>query len=194
MKLIVDGSAAERRDARENRERILVAARQELAERGLDAEMKDIAARAGVGVGTLYRHFASREGLVAAIIEQTHSDLRSRIEMAITTASPSEAFRAIIRAGAEVFEQFGALSEIALAGEFKQYGADRGELDALLQDLVWRGIEAGQFRRDLDLSVLMAMTEAIFTSGKLIELAKERSFTRAADDVASFLLRAVAAS
>jgi len=59
-----------RADALRNRERVLAAARTALAEEGLDAQMPDIAARAGVGVGTIYRHFPTKEALIAAITEQ----------------------------------------------------------------------------------------------------------------------------
>ncbi|MDW8047571.1 MAG: helix-turn-helix domain-containing protein, partial [Chloroflexota bacterium] len=65
------GSQSERSDARLNRERLLAAAREVLAERGAAAEMREIAERAGVAVGTLYRHFPTREALVAAIIAET---------------------------------------------------------------------------------------------------------------------------
>ena len=58
-----------RADAQRNRARVLAAARAALAEQGLDAPMPDIAARAGLGVGTVYRHFPTKEALVAAITE-----------------------------------------------------------------------------------------------------------------------------
>lgn len=58
-----------RADAQRNRERVLEAARAALAEEGLDAQMPDIAARAGVGVGTVYRHFPTKEALIAALTD-----------------------------------------------------------------------------------------------------------------------------
>ena len=60
---------AERADSVANRDRILQAAREEFGAHGLDAEVSDIAARAGVGVGTLYRHFENRDGLLTWKIE-----------------------------------------------------------------------------------------------------------------------------
>jgi AcrR family transcriptional regulator len=60
-----------RRDARENRDRILIAARTAFAEQGIDASIDEIAAGAGVGVGTLYRRFPTKEALVDAVFE-TH--------------------------------------------------------------------------------------------------------------------------
>jgi len=62
---------SERSDAVANRERILEAARIVFARRGLDAEVREIAEEAGVGIGTLYRHFGSREGLLMALKQET---------------------------------------------------------------------------------------------------------------------------
>jgi len=63
-----------RTDAVANHTRILSAARAVFAERGLDMEVNEIAERAGVGVGTLYRHFANRDDMVCAILMQTFED------------------------------------------------------------------------------------------------------------------------
>jgi AcrR family transcriptional regulator len=57
-----------RADARRNRDELLDVARQVIADEGVDASLRDIARRAGVGIGTLYRHFPTREALLAAII------------------------------------------------------------------------------------------------------------------------------
>src|SRR5262245_7903037 len=59
-----------RRDARENRARILEAARSTFAELGIDASVEEIARRAGVGMGTLYRRFPTKDALVDAIFEE----------------------------------------------------------------------------------------------------------------------------
>jgi AcrR family transcriptional regulator len=58
---------APRKDAQRNRERILAAAREVVAERGVAAKMEDVAARAGVGIGTLYRNFPTRAALIEAV-------------------------------------------------------------------------------------------------------------------------------
>lgn len=64
-----------RRDARRNREHILAVAREVFSEVGLDASLDAIAKRAGVGAGTLYRHFPDREALVAGVLEGAQPDL-----------------------------------------------------------------------------------------------------------------------
>src|SRR5437867_1661279 len=63
-------SRALRADARRNRERILVAAREIVAEQGAEAQIHDVARAAGVGVGTVYRHFPTKEALIGELISE----------------------------------------------------------------------------------------------------------------------------
>ncbi|GAA1003455.1 TetR family transcriptional regulator [Acrocarpospora pleiomorpha] len=72
-----------RADARRNRDRILEAARDAVAERGTDAPMELIARRAGVGVGTLYRRFPDRSVLLAALAEQYVHELMDALDRAV---------------------------------------------------------------------------------------------------------------
>jgi AcrR family transcriptional regulator len=180
---------SERKDARANRERILLAAREEFARRGLSAEMKDIADRAGVGVGTLYRNFESREALIAAIITQTRLDLLARMREAVAADAPAEAFRAIIRAGAAVHMEFGALMEVAMAENVETPSETKAQFTALFDELLRRGKAAGVFRKDIDDAVLLAAIEAIFSSGKLLEIGVDRGSVAAADGFADLFLR-----
>lgn len=71
-----------RADARANRDQVLAAARELFATRGVDVSMKDIADRAGVGVGTLYRRFPDRDALINATAEAHLSDLAAALEAA----------------------------------------------------------------------------------------------------------------
>jgi len=198
---------AERSDALANRQRILEAAREVFAHRGLDAEVREIAERAGVGIGTLYRHFESREGLVAALVHQAGEDMLRRLQAVAKTEEPRAAVRATIHAAAEFCERFGALTEVMLAGklagelrEFHPGGHDEFHADhpdfadefrGLLTDLLQRGMRDRIFRPDLDVSVAVAALESIFTSGMLLALAARRSYSDAADAVADFLLSAI---
>jgi AcrR family transcriptional regulator len=181
-------STSDRKDARANRSRILLAAREEFAERGLAAEMKDVAGRAGVGVGTLYRHFENRDGLIAAVIEQTREDLLLRIRDALANESPSDAFRSVFRAGVEAHARFGVLTEVVLAAG--PPAKRRVEFDELFRDLILRGIREGVFRADIDVDLLIAAVEAVFESGKIFEVAAKRGEAPAADAFATLFLRA----
>jgi AcrR family transcriptional regulator len=72
----------QRRDARRNHGLLVAAAREVFAERGADASLEEIARRAGVGVGTLYRHFATREALVEAVFERRIGEFAAVAEAA----------------------------------------------------------------------------------------------------------------
>ena len=81
-----------RADARRNREAVLVAARQVFAELGLDAPLEEIARRAGVGIGTLYRRFPTRLDLVDAILTGAMEAIVRAAEEALAMADPWEGF------------------------------------------------------------------------------------------------------
>jgi AcrR family transcriptional regulator len=81
-----------RSDARRNRDRILDAARRSFATDGLEIGVDEIACRAGVGVGTLYRRFPSKESLIHAIFERRLDDLQPAIDRAFTTPDPWDGF------------------------------------------------------------------------------------------------------
>jgi len=196
---------AERSDAVANRERILQAAREVFARRGLDAEIREISERAGVGIGTLYRHFESREVLLAALVHEAGEDLLRRVHAVVETEEPRAALRAMIHAGAEFCEQFGALTEVLLTakldrfhvGSHDEFHADHpdfaDEFRELLANLLQRGMSDGIFRPDLDVSVAIAALESVFAPGMLLALAAQRSYPKAADAVADFFLSAITA-
>src|SRR2546423_12055203 len=79
-----------RRDAQRNRERILEAARAAFAEHGLGVGVDEIARRAGVGVGTLYRRFPTKQSLVHAIFADRLDPLEPTIERALAAEDPWE--------------------------------------------------------------------------------------------------------
>jgi AcrR family transcriptional regulator len=180
-----------------NREAILEAARQLLAEKGLAAEIREIAERAGVGVGSLYRHFESREGLIRAVMQAAAEDLVQRLRVAATERDPKVALREMIHAAAGVFERFGVLTEVMLRGQTNELPDHKTEALPDLMDLtasvLQRGIEDGSFRSDLDVPVAIAALASIFESGMLLALASRRTYSRAADALADFFLTAIAA-
>lgn len=181
-----------RSDALANRQRILEAAREAFARRGLDAEIREIAERAGVGVGTLYRHFQSREGLLAALFQQINEHLLRRLQAAVETEDPRAAVREMIQAGAEAFGQYGALTEVMFSAQLHKLHSGHPDFREFLVNVLRRGIREGIFRSDLDVPVAVVALGSIFTSGALHELAAQRSYPGAADAVADFFLGAIA--
>src|ERR1700722_9641518 len=87
-----------RADARQNRARLITAATEAFAAKGADAPMEDIARRAGVGIGTLFRHFPSRLDLQAAVFRTQVRDICDQGEALTQTDSPGPAFATWARA------------------------------------------------------------------------------------------------
>jgi AcrR family transcriptional regulator len=81
-----------RADARRNREKVLRAARETFAESGYDVPLDEIAARAGVGAGTVYRHFPSKEALFEAVTRARVEDLIADAQQRAAAAEPGPAF------------------------------------------------------------------------------------------------------
>jgi AcrR family transcriptional regulator len=90
-----------RADAERNRRRILDAAREVLAAHGSEASVDEIARVAGVGVGTVYRRFPTKEELVSAVLQDRVETLIERIEHASAAGDPWEAFAGAVHAFAE---------------------------------------------------------------------------------------------
>jgi len=87
-----------RADARRSRTKLLEAATEAFAENGADAPLEDIARRAGVGIGTLYRHFPTRTDLQAAVYRSQVDAVCATADKLIGTASPAQAFTGSVRA------------------------------------------------------------------------------------------------
>jgi AcrR family transcriptional regulator len=101
-----------RADARRNREKVLAAATEAFAEAGLDAQVEDIARRASVGVGTVYRHFPTKEALVDALAMEHFDQLADIAEASEGAGDPWEDFAGAIWRCAESTAGNVALCEI----------------------------------------------------------------------------------
>jgi AcrR family transcriptional regulator len=142
-----------RSDARRNRERILVATRTALAEQGAGAQMDDIARRAGVGIGTLYRHFPTKDALMAELIRLKLSGLRDRARRKLAQrGDPWEGFEGFLREQAEVVAKDAALQQTlwAASKETRDQNAElMEEVDAAVGELIDRARKAGAARADV---------------------------------------------
>ena len=137
-----------RADARRNRDRILEAAREAFAESGLDAQMEDLARRAGVGVGTVYRHFPTKEALVDALVEDYFAALDAEALQALEVPDPWEGFSGFMWRAADLLSRNRALSQITADGQMRE-GAARQGLDGTLARLIERAQGAGALRPDV---------------------------------------------
>src|ERR1700742_4129660 len=97
----VEAARPLRKDAARNRELLIQAAREVFAERGLEASLDDIAHRAGLGVGTAYRHFANKYELAMAIFAQAIDDIVGLVDHALTLDDPWEGIVGFLAGAAE---------------------------------------------------------------------------------------------
>lgn len=140
-----------RADARRNAERLIVAARQALDERGLTVTTRDIAERAGVGLGTLYRRIPSLDALLGAILLDTIEEMTEHARHALDGADPWQAFTDF----AETYVRLRATScglndALSDAGVHLDLSTRIRRLQRTVRRLIERTQQAGALRDDLD--------------------------------------------
>lgn len=155
-----------RRDAQRNRERLLQAARELFAQRGLSVTLDDIADRAGVGVGTAYRRFGSRDELINALFQERMRDIVTLADEAFSGDDPWEALVTFLTRMAELQAGDRGLKEVMLgsAQGRERVTRIRDELRPRGQALLERAKAAGKVRPDIDVSdmpLLQMMVAAI---------------------------------
>jgi AcrR family transcriptional regulator len=138
-----------RADAARNRELLLAAAADEFAEHGLDASVADIARRAGVGKGTVFRHFATKDDLLAAIVLDRIDALNAVGEGLLQAADPAAALLEFLTAAAHQRQQRD-LSFLQAAGELSpEVTRVRAQMFQTVHTLVERAREHGTVRADV---------------------------------------------
>ncbi len=155
-----------RRDARANRQRVLQVALEVFNEVGPDAQMEDIARRAGVGVATIYRNFESKDDLLRVLAEDVASSLRDEAVAAATEADPWVAFERVVRSFASVNLEYRVLINAAraLPSTIPAAPPSFGDTTAAVDRVVQRAIDAGLVRADLrprDLGALATVVGAL---------------------------------
>jgi AcrR family transcriptional regulator len=145
-----------RADAARNRARVLEAARQCFAEHGVEAQMDDIAGAAGVGVGTVYRHFSTKEALLEAIASEYFDAQCDAARAALEVEDPWQAFAGYIRSGAAVMAQSRGLAQViadrsGIMLSAAQAADARHGLFGMLEQLIERAQRAGALRGDFQL-------------------------------------------
>ncbi|MCQ4079645.1 TetR/AcrR family transcriptional regulator [Streptomyces sp. RB6PN25] len=141
-----------RADARRNRERILVAARDIFTEQGPDAPLDEIARRAGVGNATLYRHFGDREDLIREVTLHVIGGIADDAEAALAGENdPFEALRRFLHAAAD--RRIGAVLP-SVRGRFAEnesFWTERARGIAAVTEIMHRARASGQLRPDVEL-------------------------------------------
>jgi AcrR family transcriptional regulator len=135
-----------RADARRNLERVLDAATEEFAASGPDASIDEIARRAGVGHGTVFRRFPTKDDLMYAVLERHFAQLRALAQEALASDDPGGAFFDFVRRVAELNMQTPGLHKCVVHCGQKPGAAD---LQVLVGKIVSRAQRAGAVRRDI---------------------------------------------
>jgi AcrR family transcriptional regulator len=158
------GAPPMRADARRSHERLLKAATEAFAEKGADAPLEDIAKRAGVGIGTLYRHFPSRLDLQEAVYRQQVSVVCAQGDELIEGPSPEDAFASWLRSLASYLVTKRGLASALIAAKGRDSEVIslcsqniRSTADRLLQ----RAQQAGTVRADLTAMDVMMLVHGV---------------------------------
>ena len=144
-----------RADARRNRERILQSARAAFAESGADAQIDDVARHAGVGVGTVYRHFPTKQALLTELVRQTFRLFTGWAREAREAGGePFELIEGLLRRIAETAAgdagvQYALTSSAAQAAR-SEAQAEQDELIAVIAELIERARRAGTIRPGIE--------------------------------------------
>jgi AcrR family transcriptional regulator len=139
-----------RADARRNRLAVIGAAKRLFADQGLDVQMPDVARDANVGVGTVYRHFPTKDDLIAALVAERFERLAQKAHEALQAEDAWEGMSDFIRFSAQIQADDRGLCEVmGSRPEVMDAAAGAAGLPELCELLVKRAQRSGQLRRDL---------------------------------------------
>ncbi|WP_019926984.1 TetR/AcrR family transcriptional regulator [Nocardia sp. BMG111209] len=162
---------ARRSDALDNRARLLDSAREVFAEHGVDASLRDVARRAGVGIGTLYRHFPDRQSLLEALFGDALHDLSETARHLLDDPSPGEALIAWLTqlaTGSLIYRGLPTSVLAAVHDEGSALHVACTEMTAGIDALVTRAREAGALRDGVGVGDLLALAAGVAVAGEYV--------------------------
>jgi AcrR family transcriptional regulator len=157
-----------RRDAQRNRDLILAAARTAFAAEGLGVPVEDIARRAGVGMGTLYRRFASKEDLIDAVLVDAVEQYAEAAESALAEEDAWDGFCAFLERALSLHAENRGLKDLIATREHgrTRTAAMRARVQPALTRLIKRAQEQGALRADFTLQDIPLV---LWSGGRVIE-------------------------
>jgi AcrR family transcriptional regulator len=171
----------QRADARRNFEALLAAARDAFAENGTEASLEDIARRAGVGIGTLYRNFPTRDDLFLSVYVEEIDQL-SAVAAQVADQPPWEALATWLRRFVGYAATKRAIYE-ALNRESDMFRSCREKMYAAGGPLFARAQEAGEVRKDASFDDVLRMVSGLVSAGYVDEAQRDRVLGYALDGI-----------
>ena len=156
-------SKAKRVDAQRNHDALLEAAADAFTERGIEASLEDVARRAGVGIGTLYRHFPTREALVEAAYRrglETLCDQATQLGQDLPPAEALEAWMQAFVGYAATKRGLGAVLKLA-ANKAELFAEVRARIRTAMDGLVSAAVAAGEIRPDANAADLLGAVSGV---------------------------------
>ena len=161
-------------DAERNRQRIVDAAKSLFAERGVDVSVEDIAAAAGVGIGTFYRRFPDREALIEAVFAAKLERATASARAALEIEDPWQAFRTFVMTVARMHARDRGLKDVLLSSDRgrERVAAFRTTIQPLVAQLVDGAKAVGMLREDVTLFDIAMIYQAV---GAIAEFTRDVS-------------------
>jgi AcrR family transcriptional regulator len=173
-------TTALRADAQRNLVRVLDAAREVFAEQGIDAPVTEIAERAGVGIGTIFRRFPTKDDLLVAVFEQRAEQLIDAADVALASSDPGAALQSFMETAAAMQISDRCWCDAAGTDLFGRDGI-RELFDVLvgkMGELLTRAQTAGQVRSDLRALDIPVLLMAVAKPGVMLEDAAPGAWKR----------------
>lgn len=164
---MTDARSTLRADARRNREAILSAAGELFAERGANAQMEEIAERAELGIGTLYRHFATKRELLGALVERQFLALGARALEIEQDPDPIRAFDRLTDDYLQTAAQDAAFRAAVLGPEhpaWRELAAQKADFRGATERILARAAAAGHMRDDLTFMDFVQLTRGVMAN------------------------------
>ncbi|HEV8191025.1 MAG TPA: TetR/AcrR family transcriptional regulator [Ktedonobacterales bacterium] len=151
-----------RADARQNYARLVEAAADSIGELGPNVSLEEVAKRAGVGIGTLYRHFPNRQALLEAVYRDQVNANCARGRELLATKPPAEALPLWLHSLLTYNLSMRGLKEALMAGEISPQTSEcRATMHEVGGELLTRAQEAGAVRRDIEITDLLRLVHSI---------------------------------
>jgi AcrR family transcriptional regulator len=168
-----------RSDARRNRARLVAAARDLFAEKGVDVPVEEITQRAGVGMGTLYRHFPRKDALVDAVLEDSFAELLALAAQAARAEDAWNGFTGFLERALELRAQNRGVRDLVASPEHGARHAElRRQIRPLLRRMIERAQEEGSLRPDFTIEDLSSVFWSVARVIEMTEGAPRTSWRR----------------